>query len=326
MHYFGGFAMNLRSLEYFVEVARELNMTTAARRSHISQQALSTQIRNLEKYYGVELFQRQPKLQLTRAGMCLLESAQRILQENTKAINNLSEISRTHAGILRLGIPASRAAVCFPQVLPEFVRHWPHILLRLEDVPSPERMGKVLDGTLDAAVITPQAQHLHGFQNRLEFTLLLHDSIYLICSDDLLQKSFGERASMIREKAEKGTDLKEFSQVPFLLHEFPERMRQIEEQCFYRAGFSPRIFMETRSTELRNILYGCQFGALFCRRSQVRSLRKKFPGCHAFPIIPAAGDWDDAVYFVRQKSSWTPAHVLEFEKLMQRAWKEIAQH
>ena len=132
--------------------------------------------------------------------------------------------------------------------------------------------------------------------------------------------------NFLREKAEKGTDLKEFSQVPFLLHEFPERMRQIEEQCFYRAGFSPRIFMETRSTELRNILYGCQFGALFCRRSQVRSLRKKFPGCHAFPIIPAAGDWDDAVYFVRQKSSWTPAHVLEFEKLMQRAWKEIAQH
>lgn len=54
--------MNLKSLEYFIEVANDLNITSAAQRLYISQQALSAQIQKLEQYYGVTLFERQPKM------------------------------------------------------------------------------------------------------------------------------------------------------------------------------------------------------------------------------------------------------------------------
>ncbi len=74
--------MNVKYLESFLEVAKDLNMTTAAQRLYISQQTLSFQIQRLELYYGVKLFERQPKLQLTYAGKLLVEGAGVIIKEN----------------------------------------------------------------------------------------------------------------------------------------------------------------------------------------------------------------------------------------------------
>lgn len=80
--------MNVKYLESFLEVAKDLNMTTAAQRLYISQQTLSFQIQRLELYYGVKLFERQPKLQLTYAGKQLVEGAGVIIKENESLINS----------------------------------------------------------------------------------------------------------------------------------------------------------------------------------------------------------------------------------------------
>jgi DNA-binding transcriptional LysR family regulator len=61
--------MELRHLRYFVTVAEELHITRAAARLHIAQQALSTQIRNLEMELGFDLLLRESKgVTLTAAG------------------------------------------------------------------------------------------------------------------------------------------------------------------------------------------------------------------------------------------------------------------
>ena len=86
--------MNLKSLEYFIEVANDLNITSAAQRLYISQQALSAQIQKLEQYYGVTLFERQPKMRLTYAGEQLLEGAKKIIKDSEEITNSLSDISR----------------------------------------------------------------------------------------------------------------------------------------------------------------------------------------------------------------------------------------
>ena len=63
--------MNLRSLEYFLAAAEELNFTRAAERLFITQQALSSHISKLEEYYGVRLFDRGIPMTLTDAGRAL---------------------------------------------------------------------------------------------------------------------------------------------------------------------------------------------------------------------------------------------------------------
>ena len=71
--------MDLRHLRYFVAVAEEGSFTAAARRVHITQQVLSTQIQQLETILGVQLLERSSRhVALTSAGMVLLEEAERL--------------------------------------------------------------------------------------------------------------------------------------------------------------------------------------------------------------------------------------------------------
>ena len=60
--------MNIKSIEYFLRTVEEMNITKAADRLFISQQALSSHIRRLEDEYHVRLFERKPCLHLTPEG------------------------------------------------------------------------------------------------------------------------------------------------------------------------------------------------------------------------------------------------------------------
>lgn len=76
--------MNFRWLRYFLAVASSLSFSRAAENLHISQSTLSQQIRQLEEYYGVTLFNRDARaITLTPAGIEMQEAASRMLVENS---------------------------------------------------------------------------------------------------------------------------------------------------------------------------------------------------------------------------------------------------
>lgn len=73
--------MELRTLRYFLEIAREENMTRAAERLHVSQSALSRQVKSLEEELGKRLFIRHSfRIELTPEGQLLRKRAEDILQ------------------------------------------------------------------------------------------------------------------------------------------------------------------------------------------------------------------------------------------------------
>ena len=94
--------MNLLSLYYFVELAKELHVTNTTQKLYISQQNLSQHIQRLEQYYGVPLFHRKPKLALTYAGEQLYAVAVKILAEEHEFQNRLADISEKSIGNLKL--------------------------------------------------------------------------------------------------------------------------------------------------------------------------------------------------------------------------------
>ena len=317
--------MNLKSLEYFIEVAKDLNITTAAQRLYISQQALSSQIQKLESYYGVTLFERQPRLQLTYAGQRLLAGAEKIINESIAVTNSLTDLSRTHSGILRVGIPTFRAQQCFPLFLSEYTRKWPNVSISLEEPPSTEMLERLGDGRLDVCIVTPLETEVRMLSDRIDFTFLLDDRTYLVCSDELLRRCFGSRAETVKKNALGGTDMREFRDVPIFLHKTPMKLRQVEDECFNNSGIKPNVFMETGNTELMIALYSCHVGAFFSRKSRLRSIRQMYPDCNAFPVRYADAPHTTTVYFARRKSQHTPVHILDFEHMMQKAWKTIAE-
>ncbi|MFC1435169.1 LysR substrate-binding domain-containing protein [Streptacidiphilus sp. N1-3] len=96
--------MDLRLLRYFVAVAEERNFTTAARRLHVSQPALSQQIKLLERGLDAELLDRSTQpLRLTPAGSEMLVGAYRLLRCVEDVDRTVRATTSGQAGVLRIG-------------------------------------------------------------------------------------------------------------------------------------------------------------------------------------------------------------------------------
>ncbi|HKK92486.1 MAG TPA: LysR family transcriptional regulator [Longimicrobiales bacterium] len=98
---------NYRHLAYFRAVAHEGNLTRAADTLHVSQSAVSVQIRKLEKSLGHELFERRNRsLVLTEAGRIALDHADEIFSLGSDLVGTLDETGRARK-ILRVGSMAT---------------------------------------------------------------------------------------------------------------------------------------------------------------------------------------------------------------------------
>jgi DNA-binding transcriptional LysR family regulator len=101
--------MELRHLRYFVGVAEMENVSRAALKLHVSQPALSAQIRDLENEIGFQLLERTAKsVKLTKAGRAFLEEARAVLQRADEAVNKARSISAAERTSRRLFTNASR--------------------------------------------------------------------------------------------------------------------------------------------------------------------------------------------------------------------------
>ena len=96
--------LELRQLRTFLAVAAELHFSRAARRLHVSQPALSQQIRALERTLGVALFDRSSRAtELTPAGRVLLDAAPRVLYEAERAQSLVTQAANGAVGLLTVG-------------------------------------------------------------------------------------------------------------------------------------------------------------------------------------------------------------------------------
>lgn len=146
--------MEIRVLRYFLEVAREENITKAAGYLHISQPTLSRQLKDLEEELGKKLFVRSNySIKLTDEGMLLRKRAEDILDmvdKTTKEFQSLDEIS---GGDIRIGCAESDGVKYFIRAVKQLQQKHPrvrcHFYSSATDAVS-ERLDK---GLLDFAII-----------------------------------------------------------------------------------------------------------------------------------------------------------------------------
>jgi LysR family transcriptional activator of nhaA len=100
--------LNYHHLQYFWAVAKEGNLTRVAKRLHVSQSALSVQIRQLEAELGQPLFLRERRaLVLTEAGRIALAYAERIFSNGSELLSTLKDGQRRERTVLRIGAVAT---------------------------------------------------------------------------------------------------------------------------------------------------------------------------------------------------------------------------
>src|SRR5204863_6182 len=109
--------MELRHLRYFIGVAEEENVSRAALKLHVSQPALSRQIRDLEEELGFLLLERSAKsVRLTEAGRAFLTEARAVLQRAEDAVKAARAIATGGRGELHVGYAPSLTCTAEPRL------------------------------------------------------------------------------------------------------------------------------------------------------------------------------------------------------------------
>jgi DNA-binding transcriptional LysR family regulator len=168
--------MELRHLRYFIGVAEEENVSRAALKLHVSQPALSRQIRDLEDELGFLLLERSAKsVRLTEAGRAFLTEARAVLQRAADAVKAARAIA-TSGGELHVGYAPSPTARILPRTLRAFQTELPNVRVRLHDFSTEEMLAGLREGMLQIAfVVRLTPAMLRG----LRFEELARDSICL---------------------------------------------------------------------------------------------------------------------------------------------------
>ena len=146
--------MEIRVLRYFLETAREENMTRAAERLYISQPTMSKQLKELEKELGVKLFRRSNyNIKLTEAGMLLRERAEDILSLVDKTLEEFKSLDSLNSGDIYVGAPESEAMEQFAQVVSDLQKRYPGIRCNIYSGNMQDVCEKLDKGLLDFAIV-----------------------------------------------------------------------------------------------------------------------------------------------------------------------------
>ncbi len=149
----GGEQLDLRQLRYFQTIAREGQITRAAKKLHMAQPPLSQSLKALETELGVRLMERNGrKMELTDAGVILYQKTNHLFDYMEETMTEVKDIGGGIKGTLSIGC----VKTCFPQIpkkLKYYHNKYPHIQFQLREGDSYLLAEQLLQRTIDVAVI-----------------------------------------------------------------------------------------------------------------------------------------------------------------------------
>jgi LysR family transcriptional regulator for metE and metH len=154
--------IDVRHLRMLTAVARAGSVTRAAAELHLTQSAVSHQLRGLEERLGAPLFLRLGKRMVaSAAGERLLAVARRILQDLDAAEDEIRRLGGGRTRVLRVCAQCNTGYHWLPPLVEAFRRRHPtvDVTLALECTTRP--LDALLDGRLDVAIVTEPVQHAH---------------------------------------------------------------------------------------------------------------------------------------------------------------------
>jgi DNA-binding transcriptional LysR family regulator len=221
--------MELRHLRYFCAVAESKSFTQAARRLHVSQSAVSGQVRDLEEEIGVRLLSRdRHAVSLTPEGTIFLREACEILERSQRAKEMAVRASQGQLGKLAVGLCGPSTALFLPRLIRSFRKSYPGIALAMKDLDPARQPEALANGEIDIGFTRSVPSE---YQKRLGSEVLFQEPIVAVVpkGHPLAGKQTISAAALASERF-----------VLYAREAAPELFDAIIGIC-KRAGFSPQI-------------------------------------------------------------------------------------
>jgi DNA-binding transcriptional LysR family regulator len=219
--------MELYQLRGFIAVAAEGHLTRAADKLHVSQPALSAQIKSLEDEWGVALFERLPGgMGLTPAGRRLLGSAQDVLASVHALQSQAKSMQGAVVGHVRFATVADPAFVRLPDILALALDRCPLVEVEVHHEVTGAAFAQIRDGQLDLGLYYGELTHADvGSMPLTEFDFCI-----------AAPAAWGERL--------KGADIGLIAEQPWILTPPISSHRTLSDRMFGRLGIRPSTVVE----------------------------------------------------------------------------------
>ena len=224
--------MNLRQLQYFIEVSEAESVTRAAQRLHIAQPALTRHMRSLERDLGVRLFDREGRgIVLTNAGLVFRDRVRLVLRELDRAQVEVQALSRSPGGRIDVGLPYSISQALTRLLVRRMQNEFPRVAMRVIDGWSGFIIEWLIRGRLDLGVIYDYTLK----SDVLRTEPLASEEHFLVC------------AASDRLAARKTMPLADVADLPLALPSHEHGLRVAVEQFMQTIGRVPSIHTELES-------------------------------------------------------------------------------
>jgi len=147
-------ALELDDLQSFLVLSEQLHFRRAAEILHVSQPALSKQIRRLEERLGGQLLIRRSRgVHLTPAGQVLLQNARQVI-ENSESAERITRLAlKGEAGTLRVGFGIAVLARGLPNLMLRFRKRFPNVDLSVRNLSTSDQTQALRDRTIDVGFV-----------------------------------------------------------------------------------------------------------------------------------------------------------------------------
>jgi DNA-binding transcriptional LysR family regulator len=225
-----------RRLQVFHTVARLLSFTKAAETLHMTQPAVTFQVRQLEEHFNTRLFDRtHNRISLTDAGHCVYRYADRIFQLYAEMESAVREMTGDISGVLIIGASTTIAEYMLPALLGDFKKQYPDVNVQLKVSNSDGIVQMVENNTIDLGVV--------------ESPVLNKNLVVEICRMDELVGVVSPRHPLA-DKA--SVSLEELLQYPYICREEGSGTREVIADYMNEHGFNSsqlNVSMELGSPE-----------------------------------------------------------------------------
>ncbi|WP_394238098.1 LysR family transcriptional regulator [Niallia oryzisoli] len=221
--------MELRQIQYFIEVAKREHVTDAAVHLHVAQSAISRQIFNLESELGVDLFIREGRnVKLTPIGRMFLEQMEEAVTILDNARRQVSEYLDPEHGTIRIGFPSSLATHTMPTAISAFRERYPHVKFQLKQGAYYPLIELVARGEIDMALLGPVPMNEKKVKGSIFFT---EELVAILPKDHPLAGEASLTLNQLRDDS-------------FIL--FPEGfiLREVIVDACAKLGFQPNVSFE----------------------------------------------------------------------------------
>lgn len=295
-----------RRLQVFHTVAKLLSFTKAAEELHMTQPAVTFQIRQLEEHFNTRLFDRtHNRISLTEAGSKVYDFSDRIFVLNAEMENAVREITGEISGVLILGASTTIAEYMLPSLLGDFKRKYPDVSIRLKVSNSDGIVSMVENNTIDLGVVEAPVSN-----KNLSVETCRTDQMVLIVPPD------HELAS------EEVFDLRRLPDFPYICREEGSGTREVLRESMTHIGHEQQelqVVMELGSPEAIKGAVEAGMGISILSRSTV-SKELALGSLVAINVSPAV---ERPFSFVHQKQKF---RLRAMEELLQFAREYCKEH